>query len=265
MSEIKDTVALSSQWMAAVRAIENKRPDGLFSDPIAAQLAGQEMIEKIAPSVQEYEDKGAPIVVVRTRFFDDFLMSVADSIRQVVILGAGMDTRAFRLSWWPNTHLYELEQPDVLKFKASRLGDAQAKCHRYSIEADLREPWSDLLLAKGYQPTLPTVWLLEGLLYYLTEKKVSELLTTITELSCPGSWLGADLINTEFLGSTDTLSQHWKFGCDEPEDFFSNYGWQADVIQPGEEGANFGRYTAKVYPRDVMGIQRGFFVKANYI
>jgi methyltransferase (TIGR00027 family) len=149
MTEIKDTVALSSQWMAAVRAIENQRPNGLFSDPIAAQLAGQEIIDKIAPSAQEYEDKGAPIVVIRTRFFDDFLMSVASSIRQVVILGAGMDTRAFRLSWFPNTHLYELEQPEVLKFKASRLGDIEAKCYRHPIEVDLREPWEDLLLAYG--------------------------------------------------------------------------------------------------------------------
>ncbi|MBW4630929.1 MAG: class I SAM-dependent methyltransferase [Iphinoe sp. HA4291-MV1] len=93
MSQIKDLVSLSSRMAAAVRAIETQRPDGLFKDPdpLAAILAGDDIIAEIAPGAQQYEDKGTPIVPVRTRFFDDFLMSQVAQIRQVVILGAGMD------------------------------------------------------------------------------------------------------------------------------------------------------------------------------
>src|SRR5919202_3156132 len=143
MSQIKDLVSLSSRMMAAVRAIETQRPDALFKDPLAVKLAGDELIAEMAPSVQEYEDKGMPIVTVRTRFFDDFLMNEAASIRQVVILGAGMDTRAFRLPWQSDTHIYELDRPEVLKYKTSVLGNLQTQGHRHPIEVDIREPWAD--------------------------------------------------------------------------------------------------------------------------
>ena len=143
MSEIQDLVIRSSRMMAAVRALETKRADGLFKDPLAALLAGDDMIAEIAPSVQQYEDQGKPIVAVRTRFFDDFLMSQIAQIRQVVILGAGMDTIAFRLPWHPNTHLYELNCAEVIQYKESVLRDIQSQCPRYTLGIDLREPWSE--------------------------------------------------------------------------------------------------------------------------
>src|SRR3712207_8045357 len=58
-------------------------------------------------------------VVVRTRFFDDFLLYACwgAGVRQVVLLAAGMDTRAFRLNWPSGTRLYELDRPVVLAAK----------------------------------------------------------------------------------------------------------------------------------------------------
>lgn len=264
MSDIIDSIGLTSRIMAAVRAIETQRPERLFEDPLAAQLAGDEMVASIAPRVKEYEDKGTPYVVVRTRFFDDFLRSEAVSLRQVVILGAGMDTRAFRLSWPTDTHLYELEQPEVLQTKESLLENTSAQCHRHPFFINLRQPWSDLLVAQGYQVEIPSVWLLEGLLYYLNETEVHDLLKIITNLSAAGSWLGADLINLKLMSeSTDQLAKYWRFGCDEPETLLATYGWKASVVQPGEEGADFGRYTCKFPPRTVPDVARCFFVKAK--
>ncbi|MGB7443644.1 MAG: SAM-dependent methyltransferase [Coleofasciculaceae cyanobacterium] len=172
MSEIKDLVSRSSLMTAAVRAIETQRPDALFKDPLAVKLAGDNLIAEITPNAQEYEDNGTPIIIVRTRFFDDFLMKEAASIRQVVILGAGMDTRAFRLPWQSDIHLYELDRPEVLQYKASVLGNRQTQCHRHSIEVDIREPWVDKLLDAGYQVEIPSVWLMEGFVYYLSENEV---------------------------------------------------------------------------------------------
>ena len=179
MPEIKDAVASSSRIMAAVRAIETQRSDRLFEDPLAAQLALEETIATVAPAAQEYEDRGTPIVVVRTRFFDDFLTPLAVELRQVVILGAGMDTRAFRLPWTTDTHLYELDRAEVLQTKEFLLDNAVAKCHRHPITIDLRQSWADLLVAQGYQVKTASVWLLEGLLYYMSETQVHELLGTI--------------------------------------------------------------------------------------
>ncbi len=263
MSEIKDLVSLSSRMMAAVRAIETQRPSGLFKDPLAALLAGEDIIAEITPSAQQYEENGTPMVVVRTRFFDDFLMSNRCSIRQVVILGAGMDTRAFRLPWLTDTHIYELDRPEVLQYKTSVLVNIPSKCHRHLISVDIREPWVDKLIASGYQVEIPSVWLMEGFLYYLSEKEVHELLKIITQLSAQGSWLGADLINSYFVSkSSGELSQHWKYGCDEPEKLLSAYNWEASVLQAGDEGANYGRFTHKFQPSNVLDAPHYFFVKA---
>lgn len=263
MSEINDFVSLTSRIMAAIRAIETQRPDRLFEDPLAAQLAGDEAIASAAPKVKEYEDRGTPYVIVRTRFFDDFLLSQAMQSRQVVILGAGMDTRAFRLPWFPDTHLYELDRPEVLNTKESLLRNTSAKCDRHPISIDLRQPWSNLLIAQGYQANIPSVWLVEGLLYYLSETEAHELLKTITNLSATGSLLGADLVNVKLLEDPDELAKYWRYGCDDPETLLANYGWKSSVLQPGDEGANFGRYTFKFPPRDVPDVGRCFFVTAK--
>ncbi len=266
MPEIKDLVSRSSRMMAAVRAIETQRPDALFKDPLAVKLAGDDIIAEIAPSAQEYEDKGTPIVIVRTRFFDDFLMKEAASIRQVVILGAGMDTRAFRLPWQSDTHIYELDRPEVLQYKASVLGNLKTQCHRRSIEVDFREPWVDKLLEAGYQLEIPSVWLMEGFVYYFSENEVHELLKKITQLSAPQSWLGADLINSYFISkNSGELSKHWKYGCDEPENLLSTYNWKASVLQAGDEGANYGRFTHKLQPRHILDVPHYFFVKAVFV
>ena len=108
MSEIKDFVPRTSLFMAGIRAIETERPDRLFEDPFAAKLAGVEILALLEPWKKEYLENGNSVVTVRTRFFDDFLSSSAAKLSQIVILGAGMDTRAFRLPWLSGTHIYEL-------------------------------------------------------------------------------------------------------------------------------------------------------------
>src|SRR3712207_6608860 len=106
--------------MAAARARESGRPYRLFNDPLAAALAGPEgfaWLERMEP----VPGFGGPAlyVVVRTRFFDDFLLYACwgAGVRQVVLLAAGMDARAFRLTWPSGTRLYELDRPEVLATK----------------------------------------------------------------------------------------------------------------------------------------------------
>ena len=266
MSELQNTVSRSSQFMAAVRALETKRPDRLFEDPLAAKLAGAELIAYIEPKLKQYDDRGAPIVAVRTRFFDDFMGSYASQINQVVILGAGMDTRAFRLPWPPETCLYELDRPEVLQKKEAILQDTPAKCQRICVAADLGQLSSSQLTDAGFEPEKPTLWLLEGLLYYLSEIEVKRLLTTISELSAIGSCLGADLVNVKLSQDNgDELSKHWRYGSDEPEKLFAEYDWQASVVQPGDEEARFGRFTFQFPPREVPDVGRCFFIRANKI
>jgi methyltransferase (TIGR00027 family) len=264
MSDVTEIdVGFTAKVMAAGRAIETQRSDALFIDPFAEQLAGAEAIQAAIPRLEEYEKQGKPFSSVRTRFFDDFLINYSQNIQQVVLLGAGMDTRALRMNWQSETHIYEIDKSDVLNYKESALAGIYPNCNRHSICADLRESfWSELLLEKGYRPSDPSIWLLEGFLYYLNEAEVHNLLTTIENMSAIGSWLGADVINTVILNGSDNWAKYWQSSCDHPESFFANYGWKALAIQPGEEGASFGRFTYQFPARSVLDAPHIFFVVA---
>ena len=264
MSEIQDFVCLTSQLTAALRAIETQRADRLFADPFAAKLAGKEAFELIEPQKNILpKEEGRPYLAVRTRFFDDFLISLAPQLRQIVIVGAGMDTRAFRMSWYPKTHLYEIDKPEIFAYKNEILKDTPAKCDRHCISSDIKESWYDLLLDRGYRTDVPSVWLLEGLLMYLNQAQVNDLLSQIFALSMTGSYLGADLVNIKALEGDDKMRKHWRSGFDEPEKLFAAHGWRASVIQPGDEGADFGRYTNKLPPRTVPDAKRVFLIRAT--
>lgn len=148
MSEAKEVkVSFTAKVMAAARASETQRPDALFSDFFAEQLAGADVMQSVIPWLEEDEKQ---LFSIRTRFFDDFLINCSHNIQQVVFLGAGLDTRAFRLNWQAGTHIYEIDHSDVLHYKESVIA-GHPHCDRHSICADLRESyWSQLLLEQGY-------------------------------------------------------------------------------------------------------------------
>lgn len=107
---------------------------------------------------------------------------------------------------------------------------------------------------------------------YLDETAVRALLGTVTELARPGSWLGADMVNSRFLTSPllrpwlRVAAAHgapWRFGIDTPESLFATYGWEAKVTQPGEEGADYGWGRFMVPPRGLAGFPRPFLVAAQ--
>ena len=82
---------------------------------------------------------------VQTRFFDEFFTSAAQrGIRQAVIVAAGLDSRAYRLTWPTGTTVFEVDQPKVLEFKARVLAQHAAKpaAARRDVAADLRDDWS---------------------------------------------------------------------------------------------------------------------------
>lgn len=265
-------LASTAAWTAAVRASESARVDRLFDDPWAASLAGADGASWMA---QRSPDSITPIIL-RTRFFDDFLqrLAVQEGIRQIVLQAAGLDTRAFRLSWPEHMCLFELDQAPVLEFKDEtlRAADARAACTRRTIAVDLTGPWQEALVSAGFDPRQRSGWLLEGFLFYIPSPAVVSLLDQVAGLAAPGSWLGFDVMNSTTLTSPWTRpwvemqaqqGAPWIGTLDDPVGFLAARGWDATLTQAGQPDANHGRWTLPVIPVSMPDMPHNWFVVAQ--
>jgi methyltransferase (TIGR00027 family) len=134
---------------------------------------------------------------LRTRVLDDFLLRSVHtgSTRQVVLLGAGLDARAFRLDWPPGCVIFEIDRGGVLEFKHEVLDGLSAtpKAARVPIPIDLRADWVGALADAGFDTTAPSVWLAEGLLFYLPTVAETNLIDMVDRLSTEGSALAFEV------------------------------------------------------------------------
>jgi methyltransferase (TIGR00027 family) len=194
-----------------------------------------------------------PTLSIRTRFFDDTLTGVLTDhpIGQVVMLAAGMDARAFRMSL---PTVFEIDHPDLLDVKNARLADALAQPlgRRVTVGADLTGRWADELVHSAFQAQTPTVFLAEGVLGYLEEPEVHRLLQAVDPLAASGSFLLTDvsgqsaLNDPEFTFWVERMAANGiiggRFGADDPAALLATHGWDAVVTEYGDSDANFGRW-----------------------
>ena len=255
-------VGLTAIGVAAIRAAESARPDRLFNDPYAAafaQAAGDWRPEPTAPPSEEAARRRRALtswITVRTRFLDDVVLDAcAGSCRQVVILGAGLDSRAFRLAWPEGTRLWELDLADVIEFKAQviRSEGWQPRCERTTVPVDLSEDWTQPLLGAGFDASAPVAWLAEGLLAYLSEEVRDALVSRAAGVSVPGSRMGVTLAASARLATwrkahpdADTVRGDyvalWQSTAPaEPADWLASFGWDATIFDVADRSAAYGR------------------------
>jgi methyltransferase (TIGR00027 family) len=267
-----DAVAKTSLLIAAIRAVETNRSENdgrLFTDPFAEVLAGSEGFSILEQVIAEVGEQ--PSIPLRTRYFDERIkQGLAQGIRQIVILAAGMDTRAYRLAFPDGTRVFELDRPEVLSYKQEKLGDALPHCVRHTVGVDLREEWQSKLIQAGMNTTERTLWLVEGLLVYLEEAAVLTLFEKINSLSVSNSILLFDVLGRSLLDAplmakqlhfSEKLGAPWRFGVDEPEKFMEQFGWNTVATQPGE--VDPVRWHFPTAPRHVPNVPRIFFVEAR--
>ncbi len=239
-----DQLSRTSRAVAAARAVETERDGALFVDVHARDLAGAEgfafAAELAKRSGSSISSGAASMFAVRTRWFDDAVSSAAASSasRQIVILGAGMDTRAVRLEWQRDTVVFELDREQTFEYKEPilRRRGARARCDRRIVPVDLSDGWTAALFDAGFDDRAPTVWVAEGLVYYMPEPAVHGLLDDVTASSAPGSQLVLDVHSTSMrdeptLERWRELLVEWqepfRSFVDDGVELLASHGWDA--------------------------------------
>jgi methyltransferase (TIGR00027 family) len=234
------TAADTALWVAWQRAVETKRPDALFSDPLAGRLAG-ERGELVARRMNRGKsDAGAWTTVVRTRLIDDLVVrSLAEGADRVVNLAAGYDTRPYRLPLPPALRWVEVDGAPVLERKARLLEGERPACAVERAAADLADPAARAsVLDRALEGSSRALVITEGLLVYLPPEAVSALATDlharpaarfwITDLAPP---LAKRMMRAAARGKVadDAL---WRFAPAEGAGFFEPLGWRPRDVQP---------------------------------
>ena len=278
--DIATSVGATAVMVAAARAAETDKDNPLIRDPYAKVLVAgagtgiwefmldNEFVAKVAdsdPEVAAVVEHMGSYQAVRTHFFDEFFTAAAGAgIRQIVILASGLDSRAYRLQWPAGTTVYELDQRKVLEYKAATLNQhgATPKAPRREVPIDLRFNWPKALREAGFDPSVPTAWLAEGLLMYLPADAQDRLFEQVTELSVAGSRISAETVGIHAADRRERMRERFErlaaqFGIDDTLDvgeltyedpdradvavWLDEHGWQSTAVTSQDEMRRLGR------------------------
>jgi methyltransferase (TIGR00027 family) len=272
--------------VAAARSIETHRPDRLALDVYAEHFVRASAACAHWPLRIEDAQGGDENPLwgglgryfgLRTRVYDDYLLRSADAgVRQFVLLGAGLDTRALRLGWPSGCDVFEVDRPGVLAFKHTVVDGLGARptAALTSVGVDLCDDWAGALVDAGFDPSVPTAWLAEGVLLYLSSAAERRLVSAVHRLSTPGSTLAYEvkMDRESARGSAVYAATRREMGIDlfglidgEPRpDSIADLialGWSATSHLPSGFSARYGRRPDAV-PLDAVASNRWVFATA---
>ncbi len=253
MSESIEHVSDTAFWVAYYRWLETKRKDALFHDPLAKVLVG---------------DRGAKLarhmgivramqwsMSIRTWIIDRYIAeAIADGIDMVVNLGAGLDTRPYRLDLPHNLQWIEVDFEHVIDYKAEKLKEHAPVCHLLRIACNLADEGEPRALLDRLNVSAGRILVLtEGVVPYLPNAAVASLADALAAQPHIVYWL-TDYFSPLFKkvggrgGIQKRLAKNAPFlfyPGDAPLDwprFFAHNGWEvAEMRYSGEEGIKVGR------------------------
>ena len=248
-----EIISHSAYWLAHCRALESRSDDPLFLDDFAHLFLKPESSEliqgfKASPSYQTFKN-GAQI---RARLIDNQILKILNKkvVKQVLNLGAGYDTRPFRLKISNSIKWIELDKPKLLSHKNSILPAHKAKCDLLRIPIDFLDSISlDRFIRTVPDKDLPTLVISEGLLVYLNNETVSSNFKILGRNDFIKFWitdLATDKIyNYRNPGDQDNLSSlvnQMKFTSFPKSPFFKKNGWKVKKAHDmAIEGLKLGR------------------------
>jgi methyltransferase (TIGR00027 family) len=277
--------------VALARAAETASAEPLIRDPFAEPLVSTPELAEVRQQVASWwvdrpdEDDDIDFTVdakqmvnyqaVRTHFFDAYFSAAAEAgIRQAVILAAGLDSRAYRLAWPDGTVVYEIDLPKVLQYKTETLAKhgAEPSTTRRTVPVDLRRDWPKALREAGFDETLPTAWLAEGLLPFLPAQAQEAMFASIDGMSGAGSRVAVEVFGvgeerrkqldekwSQLLAAREKRGEDVSFspfelwfddeGRTDSAEWFAAHGWSTQTVDSREESTRLGRALTSDDPR----------------
>ncbi|XP_010442122.1 PREDICTED: uncharacterized protein LOC104760686 isoform X1 [Camelina sativa] len=268
----------------------------VIHDPLAHLFAGETHLRNLHTKIQtdrlnNAREISGVILAVRTLWFDTRIQAALDSFEsdassQVVLLGAGMDARSYRLNCLSKSNVFEVDFQDVLETKTSLVQAAVNSKDELRMTAkslvrvaiDIRDSdWFEQLKKSGFLPDINTVWVLEGILYYLSHTEAMQVLKLIAQkCAVTSTVLLADFMNKP---SATLPNSVFHFYSDWPDQLLPSLGFShVRLSQIGDPDANFGLLhdplnlfnkllslprTAQIHPDDGKPCCRLYLVEAS--
>jgi methyltransferase (TIGR00027 family) len=245
----------TAQYMALFRALETTRPANkrLFTDKYATSFLDNGLKAAVwlcmipgwrafAESIIRKKIPGAlSSGIARTRYIDELLQrSVSNGAQQVLILGAGFDTRGLRLSFLKDIPVIEIDHPNTARYKLAKLGRQKAATQIHYYQIDFNEQSLDQLGAlHHFDYSLPTAIIWEGVTNYLHKDAIDHTFAFLQQFA-PGSsviftYVHEDVLENpaafyggeKLLQDVSALEEKWTFGFNPAalKDYLQQYGF----------------------------------------
>ena len=244
-----EDVADTASWVAACRAKESARTDALFYDPLAERVT-DERGRRIADEIVGAKNFQWAIAV-RTKVLDQLITSaVSSGVDAVLNLGAGMDTRPYRLSLPATLRWYEVDQVKVIATKEERLRDQAPVCALRRVGLDLAQVGERRrLLAEVNDASKRVLVVTEGVIGYLRNEDVGALASDLAEFAHLAQWIvdySSPMLRNAMRRRRRVRKQFrtapHQFNPQDWESFFVQRGWAVSAMHfLVEEGERHGR------------------------
>lgn len=234
IQDVSDTAFM----VAVYRAMESEKTDPLFRDPLAAKLAGAHGRE-IVKNLPRSSRFGHWLVVIRTCIIDDLIRRALETgVDTILNLGAGLDTRPYRMDLPKTLKWIEVDFPRIVDLKEQRLSEETPRCALRRVRLDLADSAARRrLFAEIAAKSQKTLVLTEGVIPYLSNDAVAALADDLRTISVFRYWI-TDYLSLPARRHRARMEKKMKmenapFKFD-PEDYFGflkAHGWQAQDIR----------------------------------
>ena len=252
-SSIKN-VADTALWVATYRADESERPDALFQDRLAGMLAGDRG-RKIAASMP-YPAMMTWLLAIRTVAIDRLvLQAISLGADTVVNLGAGLDTRPYRMELPSTLRWIEVDFPNIITYKNEKLAGEKPVCRLERIAADLSDiPLRRKLFQQIGSESQSTLIITEGVIMYLSSDDAAELSRDLFAVPSFHFWIQdyrQYATKQRMPSSMKRLFKDSPFRFDKDDwlSFFVGHGWKiGEKILAHHESIRVKRPFPRIFP-----------------